>query len=75
MVHSAKVLKMISTLEAPPQSPMPKDLRDRFIAEAAYYKAEKRGFAPGFQEQDWAEAEAEIDALFGPEWSSNQFAP
>lgn len=36
--------------------------RQQQIAEAAYYKAEKRGFAPGQEEQDWFEAEAEIDA-------------
>ena len=38
------------------------DLRRHCIAEAAYFKAEKRGFAPGFEEQDWAEAEMEFDA-------------
>jgi hypothetical protein len=27
------------------------------IAKAAYYKAEKRGFIPGFEMQDWLEAE------------------
>ena len=32
----------------------------RFIAEAAYYKAEKRDFVPGFEELDWLEAEQEI---------------
>jgi hypothetical protein len=30
------------------------------IAIAAYYKAEKRGFMPGFEMQDWLEAEKEI---------------
>lgn len=33
------------------------------IRDAAYYKAEKRGFAPGHETQDWAEAEREIDEL------------
>lgn len=33
------------------------------IQEAAYYRAEKRGFAPGNEAQDWADAEREIDAL------------
>ncbi|MBI4989639.1 MAG: DUF2934 domain-containing protein [Rhodocyclales bacterium] len=37
--------------------------RLRFIAETAYYKAEKRGFAEGDALGDWIEAEAEIDAL------------
>jgi len=30
------------------------------IAEAAYYKAEKRGFEPGYETQDWLEAETEM---------------
>jgi sterol desaturase/sphingolipid hydroxylase (fatty acid hydroxylase superfamily) len=30
------------------------------IAEAAYYKAERRGFAPGWELHDWLEAEREI---------------
>jgi hypothetical protein len=32
------------------------------IQESAYYKAEKRGFFPGYEERDWIEAEAEIKA-------------
>jgi hypothetical protein len=36
--------------------------RRRRIAEAAHRRAELRGFAPGFEEQDWLEAEKEIDA-------------
>jgi len=36
--------------------------RQRMIAEAAYYIAEKRGFAPGQDVQDWAAAEKKIDA-------------
>lgn len=30
------------------------------IAVAAYYKAEARGYEPGYEMQDWLEAEAEI---------------
>ncbi|GAB0147381.1 hypothetical protein McPS_01210 [Marichromatium sp. PS1] len=33
------------------------------IAEAAYYLAERRGFAPGGAERDWLAAERTIDAL------------
>jgi len=33
------------------------------IAEAAYYKAEQRGFIPGFEKQDWLDAENEILAM------------
>jgi len=34
------------------------------IAEAAYYRAERRAFAPGFEIVDWLAAEAEVDARF-----------
>lgn len=37
--------------------------RAAMIAEAAYYRAEKRGFAGGDPVADWLSAEAEIDAL------------
>ncbi|HYE33890.1 DUF2934 domain-containing protein [Methylocaldum sp.] len=33
---------------------------DRMVAEAAYYLAEKRNFAPGFEEEDWLAAKAQI---------------
>lgn len=32
------------------------------IQDAAYYRAEKRNFAPGHEQEDWAAAEREIDA-------------
>lgn len=34
---------------------------DEMIAEAAYYKAEKRNFDDGFEMEDWLEAEREIN--------------
>jgi len=39
--------------------PSQSDLQ-RWIAEAAYYRAESRGFEPGGETQDWLAAEAEI---------------
>ena len=36
--------------------------RAALIAEAAFFRAEKRGFAPGNDVQDWLAAEAEVDA-------------
>jgi hypothetical protein len=33
------------------------------IAEAAYLRAERRGFAPGSEAEDWLAAEAEVDVL------------
>jgi hypothetical protein len=35
--------------------------RDRMIAEAAYFRAERRGFQGGDPLDDWLQAEAEID--------------
>ena len=37
-----------------------KEIVRSFISEAAYYKAEKRGFEPGHEEQDWSDAEREV---------------
>jgi hypothetical protein len=33
------------------------------VAERAYYKAERRGFAPGHELEDWLAAEREVAAL------------
>jgi hypothetical protein len=37
--------------------------RHEMIAVAAYFRAERRGFAPGAADRDWFEAEDEIDRL------------
>lgn len=42
----------------------------RMIAEAAYLRAEKRGFVGGQELDDWLEAEAEIKRLLTPEGSA-----
>ncbi|NTV95615.1 MAG: DUF2934 domain-containing protein [Thiobacillus sp.] len=39
--------------------------RQHWIAIAAYHRAERRGFVPGYDKQDWLDAEAEIDAMIG----------
>jgi len=36
------------------------ELRQRRIAEAAYYRAVDRGFASGYEWDDWLAAEAEL---------------
>lgn len=36
--------------------------RRQLIAQAAYFIAERRGFAPGNELEDWLQAEAEIEA-------------
>jgi hypothetical protein len=37
------------------------DERLRLIAEAAYYRAQRRGFEPGHEQEDWLLAEREVD--------------
>jgi hypothetical protein len=37
--------------------------RHDMIAQAAYFKAQRRGFLDGSTEEDWFEAESEIDAM------------
>jgi hypothetical protein len=36
------------------------DVVGRIIAENAYYKAERRGFEPGYEERDWIESERDV---------------
>jgi len=40
------------------------DLRHTMTAEAAYYRAERRGFEAGHELDDWLAAEAEIRSLW-----------
>jgi hypothetical protein len=39
--------------------------REQLISEAAYYKAEQRGFQPGNEMADWFEAESDVDRMLG----------
>jgi hypothetical protein len=39
------------------------EVRRTMIAEGAYLRAERRGFVPGHDTEDWLAAEAEVDAL------------
>lgn len=48
------------------------DTRRRLIAECAYLLAERRGFVGGNPEQDWLQAEMEIDQLLLQGWVKNQ---
>lgn len=50
---------------AAPRQPsiVPAEQRRNYIEMAAYYIAERRGFAPGNPLEDWVQAEAEIDQL------------
>jgi len=39
--------------------------RCMLIAEAAYFRAEHRGFEPGHELDDWLAAESDIDGMLG----------
>jgi Protein of unknown function (DUF2934) len=42
-------------------TPIDQDLRRALIAKAAFYRAERRGFAGGCETDDWLAAEVEVD--------------
>lgn len=46
---------------APQPARLAPEQRYRMIAEAAYFRAERRGFLGGDELRDWLDAEAEID--------------
>jgi hypothetical protein len=56
----------------PPRAKLTPEARHALIAEAAYLSAERRGFAPGHETEDWLAAEAEVDALLRAGQSSRQ---
>lgn len=45
------------------RAPVSAEDRHAMIAEAAYLRAERRGFEPGQENEDWLAAEVEVDAL------------
>lgn len=64
------ISKAVENLKSNPttqaQSVLNEADRQQWIATAAYYRAERRGFNNGSAEQDWLEAEAEIDGASQP---------
>lgn len=52
---AAKAITSIASFVGP-------EKRAALIAESAYFRAEKRGFEPGHESEDWLAAEAEVDA-------------
>jgi len=51
------------TAEVDTRSVVTAEERRRMIAEAAYLRAERRGFSGGDPNDDWLSAEAEIDQI------------
>jgi hypothetical protein len=67
---AVRSVKKVPPRQTAPQEPQPersgRSLEER-IREAAYYRAQQRGFSPGYEEQDWFAAEAEIKRGPGPD--------
>ena len=61
-----------SAIATPPRAKLSPEARHALIAEAAYLRAERRGFVPGHETDDWLEAEVEVDALLKAGQSSRQ---
>jgi hypothetical protein len=55
--------KRPTTSKTPSDVAVSEDVRRGMIAEGAYLRAERRGFAPGHEAEDWLAAEGEVDAL------------
>lgn len=49
-------------LAAAPAGDPPQEAKRRMIEVAAYFLAERRGFCPGCELDDWIAAEAEVEA-------------
>ena len=47
--------------------------RQAMIAEAAYFLAERRGFCPGSEFEDWLAAEREIDRALSSGQTENRY--
>jgi hypothetical protein len=57
----AVVAAAASALRSAGETELTPEARSRMIAEAAYYRAERRGFDPGHDLEDWLAAESEVD--------------
>lgn len=56
---------------APARLQLTPEARRALIAEKAYLRAERRGFEPGYETEDWLSAEVEVDALLRAEHGSS----
>jgi len=54
-----------TTKESSEHKSLSAEERIKMISEAAYYRAEKRGFSPDKQTEDWLMSESKIDELYG----------
>jgi len=60
--RTVPVVRTAANTSAQP-APLPSEAEMmEMISQAAYYRAEKRGFQPGLEAEDWEQAEAEVRA-------------
>ena len=57
---SANLAKETDPTPAPAPDAPPDEHIKLQIAEGAYYRAQQRGFSPGYEKEDWLAAEAEL---------------
>lgn len=62
---SSNDVKITSSKLEQREIPSFSESREARIAEAAYWRAERRGFAPGHELDDWLHAEREVDSKPG----------
>ena len=60
--HRTVPVSAASSLSTVARNLVGPERRQNMIAEAAYYRAQRRNFEPGYELDDWLDAEAEIDA-------------
>jgi hypothetical protein len=67
MPMAIKSVRKVRPIKQEPEAaaqPLPPEIADdqlrQRIAEAAYYRAQQRGFSPGYELEDWLAAEAQI---------------
>jgi hypothetical protein len=69
-VKSVRKVRPLKQEEAPVQPTRPPAIADdqlrQRIAEAAYYRAQQRGFSPGYELEDWLAAEDQISNTPSP---------
>lgn len=66
--HIAQARSDAANLRMGSGGPVDTAERARLVAEAAYLRAERRGFSGGDPQQDWLEAEAEVDRMLLHNW-------
>jgi hypothetical protein len=59
------ILQDTRAVTRPPASFDPWSAREALVATAAYYRAERRGFRPGHELEDWLAAERDVDGAGG----------